>query len=120
KELYRIDSIQSKNAKCISAKLIYTPTHCEYYSVKSEYYMIYKNETRAPRIMLHSTSVNVAKRFFRKACNSIFIEATLAVTEALSCFGLNEGKSTCNVYRCKIYNGYLKDFLSTGATCHYN
>ncbi|MDY0410328.1 ISL3 family transposase [Virgibacillus soli] len=86
------DSIQIKKhqgilAKFISAKLTYTPTHCECCGVKNENYTVYKNGTKTSRITLpmsgiYPTFLNLKKqRFFCKACNASFIARTSIVKE---------------------------------------
>src|SRR5690625_3108130 len=65
--------------KFITAKLTYTPSHCECCGVVNEDYIVYKNGTKTSRITLPITGVyptylNLKKqRFFCKACNQSFI-----------------------------------------------
>jgi len=52
KNAVQIKKHRGKMSKFISAKLTYTPTHCECCGVKNENYTVYKNGTKISRITL--------------------------------------------------------------------
>ena len=92
-----LKEFKGKMAKFITAKLTFTPSHCECCSVENKDYTIYKNGTKTSRITLpiagiHPTYLNLKKqRFFCKACNGTFSASTSIVDN--HCFISNQTKA---------------------------
>lgn len=80
-----IKQFKGKMSKFITAKLTYTPTHCECCGIKNEDYTVYKNGTKTSRITLpisgvYPTYLNLKKqRFFCKSCGCSFSAKTSIV-----------------------------------------
>jgi len=93
----QIKKYRGKMSKFISAKLTYTPTHCECCGIKNENYTVYKNGTKTSRITLpmagvQPTYLNLKKqRFYCKACRGTFMAQTSIVDK--HCFISNQIKA---------------------------
>lgn len=80
-----IKNYKGSMSKFVSAKLTYTPTHCEKCGVKNDHYTIYKNGTKTSHIKLpmfgaYPTYLSLKKqRFFCKTCDKTFIAHTSIV-----------------------------------------
>src|SRR5690625_5831532 len=87
-----IKQFKGKMFKFITAKLTYTPSHCECCGVVNEDYIVYKNGTKTSRITLpisgvYPTYLNLKKqRFFFKSCHCSFSEKTLIVEKTYFIF----------------------------------